>query len=101
MDEQLMARIRELSERQLSVYIGTATYEDWMITFESQRDIMSIVSPFYSICLRFNVDPIKEYGDDFLQSDWLKPEKLDELERNMDELGLGLDYDDKVFKDNE
>lgn len=67
-----MDKIREIGEKQFEESDETSDpkFEDKCIHFDYQ-DIV-IVNPFTDETGRFEVDPVKYYGDAFLNSDFAK-----------------------------
>jgi hypothetical protein len=91
-----MDKIREIGEKQFveSGETSDPKFEDKCISFD-YKDI-TIINPFMDETGRFEVDPIKYYGDAFLNSDFAKIVKLNYFEEPDD------DYLDKmIIKDHD
>ena len=62
--------IKEIGDAQTEQFLETGVMEDDFISFEFEG--MTIINPFLSECGRFEVDPLKTYGEAFTQSDFFK-----------------------------
>lgn len=60
-------KVYQCAESNLEQYESTGEYSNSFVTFESESG-QDIIHPFMSECLRYTVDPVKHYGDDFLHS---------------------------------
>ena len=70
LNENKILKLKEFCETQYNKFNENG-YEDFeFVTFEF--DGMSIINPFLDYTGMFEVDPVEEYGDSFLNSDFLK-----------------------------
>lgn len=67
-DEEYMQKVKRLAQQQGVIHEINSTLEEWFIQFDHHGS--SIVNPFFSECMRFEVEPVKYYGDSFLESGW-------------------------------
>ena len=72
MEKIIMDIIEELGNLQIDMVNETGEDTSEFIGFINKSEDIWVINPFYDTTLRFKVDPIKEYGDEFLNSDFIK-----------------------------
>lgn len=72
MEKIIMDIIKRLGELQIEMFNETHEDTSYYIGFVNEKEDVYVINPFYDTTVRFNVDPIEEYGDEFLNSDFVK-----------------------------